>query len=219
MSQLVIQRCVFPIEKRLQDLYYHVDRPTDERTIEPSAPSRFSISLDRGFKLITDTYFNSFFECYWRRYTRLDRLQLQLEVSGEGTVLLVRRSLAAGMCVIESVDFEGDRVRLAIDIPEPHVHHRETGALHFDLVGRSAQVHLHRAEWVAVDVEAEPMGLVAGYCTFNREPFLLANVRGLVQDPGVSALVERIVVVDQGTRKVRDHADFDEIEAAAGDIS
>ena len=41
------------------------------------------------------------------------------------------------------------------------------------------------AEWVAADVEAEPVGLVAGYCTFNREKFLLANVRGLLADPGV----------------------------------
>jgi len=217
MSQKVIQRCVFPVERKLQDLYFRVDRPPHGRTFEPEKPDRFSMTLDRGYKLITDTYFNSFFESYWRRYTRLGRLQLRLELSGRGTILLLRRSLAAGLSVLDTVEFDGDDVELVLDVPEPSLHYREAGALHFDLVARSGQVRLRKAEWVAVGVDAEPVGLVAGYCTFNREKFLLDNVRGLIDDPGVAGLLERIVVVDQGTSRVRDHADFDDIEAAAGD--
>ena len=217
MAEQVIQRCVFPIEKKFQDLYFRFDRPVHGRTFEPEKPSRFSMKVDRGFKLITDTYFNSVFECYWRRYTRLGKLQLRLELSGRGTILLVRRALSFGLCVLDSVEFDGDRVELIMDVPEPDLHYRQAGALHFDLVARSSQVQLIKAEWVAVDVEVEPIGLVAGYCTFNREKFLLDNVRNLIADPGVAGLLERIVVVDQGTKRVRDHADFDDIEAAAGD--
>lgn len=217
MSELVIQRCVFPAENRLQDLYYRVDRPAHGRTLEPSRPDRFGMTLERGFKLITDTYFNSFFECYWRRYTRLGTARLRVEVSGRGTLLLVRRSLATGLSILESVEFDGDRVELILDVPEPGVHHREAGSLHFDLVARSARVRLHRAEWVAADVEAGPMGMVAGYCTFNRERFVLANVRALLEDPGVARSLERVVVVDQGTARVRDHADFAAVAALAGD--
>lgn len=217
MSQRVIQRCVFPIEQRLQDLYFRLDRPPNERVFELEKPGRFSMTLDRGYKLITDTYFNSFFECYWRRYTQLGKLQLRLEVSGRGTILLVRRSLAAGISVLETAEFDGDDSVIVLDVPEPEVHYREAGALHFDVVARSKQIRLHKAEWVALDVDAEPVGLVAGYCTFNREKFLLDNVRSLIDDPGVAGLLERIVVVDQGTSKVRDHADFDEIEAASRD--
>ena len=217
MSQIVIQRCVFPFETRLQDLYYRVDRPLSGRTFEPTSPDRFAMTLERGFKLITDTYFNSFFECYWRRFTRLGRLQLRVEVSGRGTVLLVRRSLASGICILETQEFDGDDLALTFEVPEPNLHHREVGSLHFDLVARAGRVRLHRAEWVAVDVESEPMGLVAGYCTFNREKFVLANVLSLLADPGVARNLERIVVVDQGTARVREHADFAEVAALAGD--
>jgi len=217
MSERVIQRCVFPIEERLRDLYYRLDRPSNGRIFEPEKPTRFSMTLDRGYKLITDTYFNSFFECYWRRYTQLGKLRLRLELSGRGTILLVRRSLAAGISVLETAEFDGNDAEILLDVPEPTLHYRETGALHFDVVARSSRVRLHKAEWVALDVDAEPVGLVAGYCTFNREKFLLDNVKGLIDDPAVVRLLERIVVVDQGTSKVRDHADFEAVEAAACD--
>ena len=216
LGEQVIQRCVFPLEKKLQDLYFRHDRQTHARNFEPEV-SRFSITIDRGSKLITDTYFNSLFESYWRRYTRLGKIQLRLDVTGSGTVLLVRRCMASGISVLESAEFDGTDEKVVIEIAEPHLHYRELGSLHFDLVARSGQVRLHKAEWVAVDVEVEQVAMVAGYCTFNREKFLLDNVRNLINDPGVAGLLEQIVVVDQGTKRVRDHADFEAIEANACD--
>ena len=217
MSQQILQRCVFPLERHLQSLYYRIDRPRPGRAFELESPDRFSIEIERGCKLITDTYFNTFFESYWRRYTRLGRLRLRLDVTGRGTALLVRRSLATGLDVLEAVDFDGDREEAIIDMPEPRLHFRELGALHFDIIASSARVRLHRAEWLAMDVESPPMSMVAGYCTFNREDFLLANVRALLDDPEVAGCLSRIVVVDQGTSRVRDHADFDDLAATAGD--
>jgi galactofuranosylgalactofuranosylrhamnosyl-N-acetylglucosaminyl-diphospho-decaprenol beta-1,5/1,6-galactofuranosyltransferase len=220
MTQRVIQRCVFPIERRLQPLYYRLDRSQDSEILEPSPPDRFSIWIGQGCKLITDTYFNSFFECYWRRYTRLGRLRLRLRLTGQGTLLLLRWTLAAGLSVLESVDFDLDDSEIVLEVPEPRLHHRELGSLHFDIIGRSAHVQLHRAEWLAVDVDEEvspPISMVAGYCTFNREGFLLDNVRSLLEDEEVAGLLGRIVVVDQGTSRVRDHADFEELSAKAGD--
>ena len=151
--------------------------------IEPERPvDRFSISLDRGFKLITDTYFNSFFECLLAAvYPARPAPAPASEVSGEGTVLLVRRSLANG-----DVRDRVGRLRSRRRRGPPghrrrrarHVHHRET---------RGAALRPRRP----VDAGPPPprrvgcrrrprpsrSGLVAGYCTFNREPFLLANVR------------------------------------------
>ncbi len=216
MTERIIQRCVFPRERRLTPLYHRLDRPQNSRALEPTPADRFSMTIGRGCKLITDTYFNSFFESYWRRYTRLGRLRLRLEVEGRGTALLLRRSLAAGLSILESVDFDAESGTVDIDIPEPQLHFRESGALHFDIIARSSRVRLRKAEWRALDVEAGPMRLVAGFCTFNREKFLIDNVRALLADPGVVEVLERIVVVDQGTSRVRDHPDFDELEAAVG---
>ena len=35
MTQRVIQRCVFPMERRLQPLYYRLDRAQDSEILEP----------------------------------------------------------------------------------------------------------------------------------------------------------------------------------------
>jgi len=217
MTDHVIQRCVFPAERRLQPLYYRLDRPQDSRVLDPEPPDRLSIWIGRGCKLITDTYFNTFFEAYWRRYTRLGRLGLRLRLTGKGTLLLLRRTLATGLSVLESVDFDADDDEILLEVPEPSLHFRELGALHFDIIARSTHVRLERAEWLAVDVEAEPMRMVAGYCTFNREKFLLDNVRSLMDDPDVAAVLERVVVVDQGTSNVRDHPAFDDVAGSAGE--
>ncbi len=213
MTQHVIQRCVFPVEQRLFPLYYRLDQSPESRFLEPEPPGRFSIWIARGSKLITDTYFNSFYESYWRRYTRLGVLRLRLVLSGRGTVLLLRRAFVTGLTLLESVTFDGDQVEVTIDVPEPTLHYREAGALHFDIIARASNVRLERADWLAVDVEPEPMRMVAGYCTFNREKFLLANVRSLLEDAEVTEVLERVVVVDQGTAKVRDHPAFDDLPA------
>src|SRR4051794_37613758 len=112
MTQRVIQRCVFPVERSLYPLYYRLDRGLESRFLEPEPPGRFSIWIARGSKLITDTYFNSFFESYWRKYTRLGVLRLRIQLSGKGTVLLLRRAFTTGLTILESVDFSGEETEV-----------------------------------------------------------------------------------------------------------
>jgi len=143
-----------------------------------------------------------------------------LRLTGKGTLLLLRRSLAAGLSILESLDFDADDSEIVLEVPEPKLHFRELGALHFDIIGRSRQVQLHRAEWIAVDeddqVVPNPVSMVAGYCTFNREEFLLDNVRALLDDEEVGGLLGQIIVVDQGTSRVKDHPAFDDLADRAG---
>jgi galactofuranosylgalactofuranosylrhamnosyl-N-acetylglucosaminyl-diphospho-decaprenol beta-1,5/1,6-galactofuranosyltransferase len=213
MADHVLQRLVFPAERPLDSLYYRVHQPSSRGFLDFPVPDRFSIALRRGSTLVTDTYFNSFFENYWRRFTRLGRLRLRLELSGAGSVLLLRRSLLAGLILMESVEFDADRQEVVLDIPEPKFNFRELGALHFNVIARSGEVRLRKAEWLATDVEANPVRLVAGYCTYNRETFLLNNVRALIDDDDVADVLAKIVVVDQGTSKVRDHPAYGGLRA------
>jgi galactofuranosylgalactofuranosylrhamnosyl-N-acetylglucosaminyl-diphospho-decaprenol beta-1,5/1,6-galactofuranosyltransferase len=215
MTACVIQRGVFRDEQHLRPLYYRLSRPR-ACPPPPAVSDRFALAVGRGSTLSTDTYFNSFFESYWRHYTRLGRLRLRLRLrlTGAGSVVLRRRSPVTGVTVVASADFDGGE-EVVLDVPDPGPHPRESGALHFRLTARSA-VLLHRAEWLAEGVQPNPVALVAGYCTFNREPFVLHNVAALLDDPAVAAVLRRVVVVDQGTRKVRNHPDFPRLPGAAG---
>ena len=79
MAERIIQRTVFGSQRRLQALYH---RFADPMAREPEFPDRFSACLWRSSRLSSDTYFNTFFEPHWRRYTRLGGLRLRLTVTG-----------------------------------------------------------------------------------------------------------------------------------------
>jgi galactofuranosylgalactofuranosylrhamnosyl-N-acetylglucosaminyl-diphospho-decaprenol beta-1,5/1,6-galactofuranosyltransferase len=213
MADLLIQRLVFSTDRALDALYYHVDPPRNRGFLEYPAPDRFSITLRRGSTLVTDTYFNNFFENYWRRFTRLGRLRLRVKLTGVGTILLFRRSVVAGLKLIHTVEFNVDQEEVVLEVPEQNFHFRELGALHFDVIARSAEVRIEKAEWLAADVKGNAVRLVAGFCTFNRETFVLNNVQNLVDDANVADVLARIVVVDQGTSKVQEHPAYRRLRA------
>ena len=93
MADVVIQRVVFPLDPHVASLYYRLQSDTlPASRVEPQRVDRRSIVLDPGVRLETNTYFNSFFETYWRNHTRVETLVLRLRVRGRGTVRLARVS-------------------------------------------------------------------------------------------------------------------------------
>ena len=91
MAERIIQRIVMPPRRGLTRLYYRLKRGSPQ----PREQGRRSLVLPRGCLVRTDTWFNAFFESYWREYTNLSRLNLHLRMSGAGTVRLYRRALGA----------------------------------------------------------------------------------------------------------------------------
>jgi len=212
----------------LTRLYYHCDHPQDGT----QSHGRRTILLPRGATLRTDTWFNGFFERYWREYTNLRTLELRACVSGTGILRIYRRSAyqpaapareslagAAGWqpSLLREIDFTGESRELRIEIADTLPPHEAAGLLFFEIVSQSSPVILHRAEWIARDVSAKPTQLVAGYCTFNRASLLLANVAALLEDTEVAEVLARVAIVDQGEQRVRAHPDYALLAESAGD--
>ena len=205
MAQQVLQRCVFPADRSLAALYY---RPAD------TAPDgRYRITVPPGATLSTATYFNSFFEGYWRRYTRLGRLTLRLEVTGTGILQLFRQTAGAPVEPLKAAWFRDQAAPLTLECPPPA--DADLGALHFTLTAQAGGVRLRRAEWIADGVRPDPVKLAVGFCTFNRAPQLLDNLRALVGDADLSPILHRVLVVDQGTDRLRRHPHFARLGRAA----
>ena len=180
MAERIIQRVVFPIGDRPAALYY--------RSTESVANvDRFSVHLRSGSRLSADTYFNTFFENYWHLHTTVRKVSLHLEVEGTGTVRLLRRT-GGQTIAVAAKSFSCPGERIALDLPTACV--RDAGLVHFDLTAGSEGVYLHRAEWVAEDVEAETIRLVVGCCTFDREAALFATLRSLFADIGLKRMLE-----------------------------
>ena len=222
MADLVIQRFVLPRDLTVASLYYREQgNPDPARRGSVRPLDRRSIVIGCGAGIDTDTYFNSFFELHWRRHTTLGRLVLRLRVSGVGTVHLWRtsnlwgRSAVNGSVMVGQSDFDGEDVEVEVNTPGPAFHFAQMGTLYFEVIARSSPVTLHGAEWVAKDAQAARVELVAGYCTCNRPTYLLDNLEALAADRELWSRLTRVVVVDQGTQKVRTHAGFSRLSEQA----
>jgi galactofuranosylgalactofuranosylrhamnosyl-N-acetylglucosaminyl-diphospho-decaprenol beta-1,5/1,6-galactofuranosyltransferase len=158
--------------------------------------------------LRTDTWFNALFEGYWRENAHLSRLALRLRVGGTGIIRLYRRTSEREQILLQEIAFSGQDRRLIVDVPRARSASERFGLLYFELEALSSSLVMHEAEWTALDVVTQSIRLIAGFCTFNRASRLIRNINCLLADPDVAATLNRIIVVDQGAEKVRDHRAF-----------
>jgi galactofuranosylgalactofuranosylrhamnosyl-N-acetylglucosaminyl-diphospho-decaprenol beta-1,5/1,6-galactofuranosyltransferase len=206
MADVVVQRVVMPPGPGLGRLYVRAGRQGDAE-----AAGRRGIVLSRGASLRTDTYFNGFFEGYWRKYTALGRLDLRVCVSGAATLRLYRRSPDGRRALLRVVGVAGVGREVSFEVPPG-----SPGLLFFTIRARSRRLVLHRAEWVARNVAARPAPLTVCYCTCDREGLLLGNVAALLRDRAIRGAITQIIVVDQGERRVRQHPEYPAVAARAG---
>jgi galactofuranosylgalactofuranosylrhamnosyl-N-acetylglucosaminyl-diphospho-decaprenol beta-1,5/1,6-galactofuranosyltransferase len=204
MTEKLLQRVVMPPWRGRTRLYYRCAGESSRS----SKQDRRAIVLSHGAVLRTDTWFNAFFESYWREYTHLSELVLQLRVSGAGTLRLFRRSSREEKHLLKEIDFSGHDRELRIELAEERPASACFGLLFFEIGAYSSRVIMHQAEWAARAVVTRPVRLGAGICTFNRASLLIRNVRALLADPDVAQVLERIIVVDQGREKVSNHPAF-----------
>ncbi len=208
MADLVVQRFATPPEPGLRRLYYRVRggsaRPRQRGQV---------LVLAGGTVLGSDTYFNGFFEDYWRCFAPPGRLELRARLEGAGRLQIFRKTKGAKGQLLARAEFDGGPRVLRLPVADPGP---AAGLLSIELLARSERLILHAADWVACDVRPRPVRLVVGYATFDREPDLLGNLNVLLRDAALREVLTKVVVADQGTRPLRNHAGYAELAARAG---
>lgn len=213
----IIQRIVMPPRRGLTRLYCRFNRPSAGECIGPRMRGRRTLILPRGRVMRTDTWFNAFFERYWREHTQLQQLALRVRVSGAGVLRLYRRTSEHQQRLLQEIHFSGRNRELHVEVSDSSVPADGIGLLFFETEAHSSPLQLHEAEWLAGEVVTHPVRLVAAFCTFNRAPLLLRNITALFSDPDAAEVLEGVIVVDQGFEKVRGHPDYAALmQTAAG---
>jgi galactofuranosylgalactofuranosylrhamnosyl-N-acetylglucosaminyl-diphospho-decaprenol beta-1,5/1,6-galactofuranosyltransferase len=184
----------------------------DRRRLRVPAGSRASFA----------SYFNAFPASYWRRWTVVESVELHLRVSGPGSVVIYR-STATGTTerVTSSPADAADTGPRDLSFPLPLTRFADGGWYWFDIVAGREDAVLEWAEWrvgsVSADGEdrlAAPAGTVTiGVTTFNQPTYLLDLLRQLGAAPDTLAIVDEVLVVDQGTKRVKAQPDVDEASA------
>ncbi|MBA2558418.1 MAG: glycosyltransferase [Propionibacteriales bacterium] len=155
-------------------------------------------------RLTFGTYFNAFPASYWRRWTPLDTVTLSLVASGQGSVIVYRSTAKGHVQRADSASIDStEPVELTFELSlKPFI---DGGWYWFDIEAGEEAFTLHEAVW-GFETERTDSGTVTiGITTFNRPEFCVDQLIKLAGEPDVLAIIDEILVVDQGSQKVTDH--------------
>jgi galactofuranosylgalactofuranosylrhamnosyl-N-acetylglucosaminyl-diphospho-decaprenol beta-1,5/1,6-galactofuranosyltransferase len=171
---------------------------------------RHSFRVRAGQELSFGTYFNGFAAGYWRRWTIVDAVRLDVTLSGAGAQVIVYKSMANGRSQkVEDAVVTGDgETTLSFDLTL--VPFQDGGWYWFDVIAAGSDVVVAGASWSA-EVPADravPRSVTVGITTMNRPDFCAALLSQIGSDDEVKALLDEVLVMEQGTKKVTDDAGF-----------
>ncbi len=166
-------------------------------------------------RLTFGTYFNAFPAGYWRRWTPFQSVRLVIELSGTGTLIVYRSTAKGHVQRAESATLVGAvRQTLEFDLPlKPFI---DGGWYWFDIEAGDRPFTLHRGEWGFETENQQPGTVSLGITTFNRPDFCVDQLVQLSKQPAVRAILDELIVVDQGTQKVSDHPLYADMVAEFG---
>lgn len=170
--------------------------------------SRRSTSVRSGERVSFGSYFNAFPASYWRRWTTVDRVRLQVRTQGTGSVIVYKSNARGSLQRVDTRRVEGVRENFFELSLAPF---GDGGWYWFDLVAGSEPLVMLDAEWQGPAQDARPGSVTLQITTLNKTDFCLNNLRILAENPEALDHVQEILLVDQGTQKVADDDGFPEV--------
>lgn len=172
---------------------------------------RRSTLIRAGARLSFATYFNAFAASYWKRWTSIEDVCLSLHTHGEGTVIVYKSNARGSLQRVASKRVSG-KMHTTFDLPlKPF---GDGGWYWFDLVAGNESLVLETADWMGYsDADSKPGQITLEITTLNKPDFCLNNLRSLGENPEVLENLQEILIVDQGTKKVQDQDEFEEVAA------
>ncbi|MEU2347455.1 glycosyltransferase [Modestobacter sp. NPDC049651] len=175
---------------------------------------RLSATIPAGAEVSFATYFNAFPASYWRRWSVLRSVVLQVTVDGTCRIDVYRSKADGESMHVTGVAHSGGRrtVEFELDLA-PFI---DGGWYWFDVTA-DTDTQVHESGWYAPQAPAEEPRLAVGICTYNRPVDALAAARALVDDPAVRDRLTLVTIADQGNNHVKDAAGYADVKAALGD--
>ena len=210
----VLQRIVFPRgEDPLDVRPLYIDEP-EALASTATVVSRRNLRVPAHSKISLASYFNAFPASYWKRWTKIEEIVLRLQVKGSGR-LDVYRSKTNG----HSVHLQGSKVSseawTSLEFKVSLQPFEDGVWIWFDLFTNDAELEVSEGAW-ATDQPMPKQQVVVGTTTIRPSECIEA-LKTLGEDPQVMAVVERVIVADQGPQKVHEVEGFDEAAKAIGD--
>ncbi len=209
----MLQRVVLPfgggvVDEAVLPLYVEGEPPPEWIT------SRRGCRIPAGQRLSFATYFNAFPAGYWQHWTAVEVVDLVVTTTPGARVEVLRSDADAAVSSLTTVVVPADG---QLSVPVPLKGFDDGGWLWFELAAPDVDAHLLGADWTAVPpAGAGPEHSVTiGITTFDRVEGCTALLAQLTATDELSAVVDRIIVVDQGEDTVADSPRFRAVQDAA----
>lgn len=164
--------------------------------------SRSSLAVHEAECASLATYFGAFPAAYWAWGTPVRQVRLALRVEGAVDVIVRATDVSGNAATLhrsENVTGEwSQQVAIGLD----------TGWVWCEFVGRAATSDVRDATWQVPNSSEAKASLTVCITTFNRERDCIRLLERIASDPHVFARIDRVVVADQGSRRLSEAAGF-----------
>jgi galactofuranosylgalactofuranosylrhamnosyl-N-acetylglucosaminyl-diphospho-decaprenol beta-1,5/1,6-galactofuranosyltransferase len=187
------------------DLYAEVLRGSIRR-------ERETCVLHPHTELSMNTYFGRFPASYWQRWTVVDSVDLECDVTGSGKISVVATDIKSATRTVAThtvTSAKKQTVRLSAQLDK----FIDGGALYAKLTTQDDELTVTNVRWTVVSPEKlRPAAIVI--CTFNRVEDCLTTLATLGADPEPLEGIDAIYVVDQGSDTLESRDRFKDVSKA-----
>lgn len=214
-SDRALQRVIMPRDTDPLDVRpLYIDEPSSAHC---RVSSRRSVTVPKSGRASFATYFNAFPASYWKRWTRVERVVLRLDVRGSGRVDVYRSKPNGDIVHLQGRPVHGGRSQVVrVEFEISLMPFEDGGWIWFDVFTDDATFEIVEGAWLA-DQDLPRQRLAIGTTTFNRVDDCVASLLALGEDPAVLDILSKVYVADQGTQKISGHPRFAEAAAVLGD--
>ncbi|MEJ1091108.1 glycosyltransferase [Microbacterium istanbulense] len=221
----VLQNVVFPLDRDPDLLPLYADPETwsviDDEPVRVSNRAHLGNILDRtrariqaGRRVSLGTYFNGFPASYWQHWTSVREIRLTVRTTGSATILVYRSNGSGIRQRVATEEVTGDATT-SFDLSLTE--YSDGGWIWFDVVADESAAVLEGAEWTTEHEPPRTGKASLGITTFNKPDYCVETLQALADAPEALELVDRIFLIDQGTRLVADQEGFDEVAGRLGE--
>jgi galactofuranosylgalactofuranosylrhamnosyl-N-acetylglucosaminyl-diphospho-decaprenol beta-1,5/1,6-galactofuranosyltransferase len=158
------------------------------------------ISLAQNEIVSTNSYFNSFYESYYAKYTNLNSLYYLLRLNGDFQVSVYREGYERERELLGQETFKQcqmtDGVRIAL--PTLQQSHTPQGRIYLEIQCLSDRGIFVEGAIVTEEQPVRNISLAIISCTFKKEAYIKNTVKTIFQDPLLANKSWQIFVVDNG---------------------
>lgn len=179
----------------------------DPATLDPdNILSATSLRVPAGARVSLGSYFNAFPAGYWQWWTTVHVVTLRVRTSGSGRVTVFGSNSRAARQQVATKALSGASSTETFELPLKTF--GDGGWYWFDLAASpDHDLVLEEASWLAPD-NGRHGTVTLGMTTFNRPAEAVGNVRVVAACRALDACVREMLIVDQGTKAVRDDEHF-----------